>query len=155
MPNYRSKAEERFANALAEKGIRFEYEPEKWDYAKKLVNSFCGECDHPKVYQRKKYTPDFYFPDYGFYIELKGRLTSRDRTKYIAVKRSNPRKDLRFVCLADNKISKSSATRYSDWLREQAMVFHVGKDIPDHWFGPAGKKPTRTRSKAGQRKEST
>jgi hypothetical protein len=150
---YRSKAEERFANELTREGIKFTYEPEKWDYARKLVSSYCSACNHREVYQRKKYTPDFYFPDYGFYIELKGRLTSRDRTKYIAVKRDNPTKDLRIVCLSDNKLSKSSTTRYSDWLHANDFTFRVSKTVPLEWFRPSGKEPTRGRRKAGRGKE--
>ena len=108
MPNaYRSKAEARFADDLTQREIKFEYEPEKWDYKRKLVSSFCGACNHKEVFQRKKYTPDFYLPDYGFYIELKGRLTSRDRTKYLAVREANAERDLRIVCLANNKLNKN------------------------------------------------
>lgn len=146
MPKFRSKAEARFAHALTSKGIKFEYEPEKWDYHRKLVSSFCGACNHKEVYQRKKYAPDFYFPDFGFYIELKGRMTSRDRTKYIAVKQLNPTKDLRIVCLADNKLSKTSTKRYSDWLRENGFKYKISRVPPPEWFRAT------SRNKARQRK---
>ena len=65
---YRSKAEKEFADVLADAKINFAYEPDRIPYV-----------------VHKKYLPDFYLVDYGFYIEFKGYFTGSDRTKHILV----------------------------------------------------------------------
>ena len=53
---FRSDFELRVARKLAENGRDFEYETKKIPF-------------QPKI---KNYTPDFWFPEYGFYVEAKG-----------------------------------------------------------------------------------
>lgn len=50
----------------------------------------------------------------------------------IAVKEFNPELDIRFYFPYDNKLRKSSKTRYSDWCRKNGFPFYVGK-VPKIW----------------------
>ena len=52
---FRSKFEFDFAQYLAKNKIKYEYEPEKFEY----------------IMPVKSYTPDFYLWEYGFFLELK------------------------------------------------------------------------------------
>lgn len=47
--------------------------------------------------KQKSYTPDFYLPDFGFYIEVKGYWWGRDKEKMKAVTSQNPNIDIRIV----------------------------------------------------------
>ena len=57
------------------------------------------------------YKPDWILPN-NIVVEIKGRFTSTDRTKHLAIKQEHPDVDVRFVFDQDNKLSKTSATRY-------------------------------------------
>ena len=50
---FRSRFERRFAKALNERGVAFEYEDHRFSY-------------QPKI---KKYTPDFYLPEFDCFYE--------------------------------------------------------------------------------------
>lgn len=54
---YRSTYEVRFARMLDAAGVRFQYEPDRFDLGS------------------TSYMPDFYLPEYGLYIEVKGWMT--------------------------------------------------------------------------------
>lgn len=125
-----------FALNLTQRGIKYEYEPKTFKYTKAVMAGVCLDCGGRKVGQHKRYRPDFYFPDHGFWIEFKGNLDSRDRTKLIAVLREHPELDLRIVFLADNKLSRLSDTRYSEWAKANNFVHHFGRYAPDEWFAP-------------------
>src|SRR5882762_10202182 len=86
---YRSGAEEMLAEYLTEQGTKFEYESLKLEYKKKVRSASCDECGGSKVSQKHTYTPDFVL-DNGTIIEYKGRLTASDRSKLLAVLKSNP-----------------------------------------------------------------
>lgn len=94
----------------------------------------CLDCSGRKVGQKRRYRPDFYIPEFDFYIELKGAFSSRDRTKMLAVRKANPDIDFRILLLADNKINKNSEKRYSDWCNEHEWVWYLGRNPPDKWF---------------------
>ena len=80
-----------------------------------------------------KYWPDWYLPDHGFYIEIKGRLTSHDRRKHMAVKRQHPELDIRFVFMQNNPICTGSQTRYSDWCEKNGFQYAI-KEVPKKWI---------------------
>lgn len=131
---YRSGAEEKLADWFTERGIGFKYESETLKYEKPVRGALCKNCDNKKIIKMATYTPDFIL-DNGVIIEYKGRLTASDRAKYLAVQRSNPERPLHFVFGSDNKLSKSSTTRYSDWAESNGFDFSIGSPKPE-WLVP-------------------
>lgn len=118
---------------LKESGIKFEYEPEKIEYRKRVVKGICQGCGGTLcVYQRHNYTPDFVLEN-GIRLEVKGRLTSADRSKMIAVKTQYPDLDLRILFGANNKIQKNKEARYSNWAAKNNFKFCL-KVIPESWL---------------------
>ena len=89
---FRSDFELSLAYKLSEANLQYEYETEKISY-------------QPKI---KNYTPDFWFPDYNFFVEAKGKFDAADRAKHLLIKKQNPDIDIRFVFQrARNKIRKT------------------------------------------------
>ena len=114
---YRSGLEERVADLLTSLKVSFEYESRKLAYVL--------QCN---------YTPDFLLPN-GVFLETKGRLTSEDRRKMIAVKKSNPDLDIRFVFQAPfNKIYKGSKTTYAKWAERYSFPWCAAQSIPIEWL---------------------
>lgn len=61
---YRSKLEAEYAKGMDEAGVKFIYEPEGFVFS-----------------DGTKYLPDFYLPDFGVFIEVKGIMTDYDQKK--------------------------------------------------------------------------
>jgi hypothetical protein len=127
----RSGLERKHFDQLKESGIGFEYEPEKIEYRRRVVKGIC-KCGSTTVYQQKIYIPDWVLEN-GIRIESKGRLTSQDRSKLVAVKQQYPDLDLRIVFGANNKINKHKAKRYMEWAAENGIRAAVGT-IPASWL---------------------
>lgn len=128
---YRSGAEEQFAKYLKSKGLKFQYEPYSLSYSIKEV---------------RKYKPDFCKKiewktmgssspvDASVILEFKGRFTPSDRKKMLLVRDQYPYYDIRIVFQQDNKLSKKSKTRYSDWAKKNGFKYHVGISLPKEWL---------------------
>lgn len=115
---FRSNFELNLARNLADRGVEYEYENTKLTYIPK-----------PRTY-----TPDFYIPATGVYIEAKGHLDKGDRMKMLLVKEQYPDLDIRFVFLrATNKIYKGSKTTYADWATKHKFEWAEGS-IPEEWY---------------------
>lgn len=115
---FRSDYELQLAKSLAEMGVDFLYEEEKITYVPK-----------PKVY-----TPDFYLPEQGIYIEAKGFFSPADRQKMLLVINQNPLLDIRMVFLrATNKLNRSSKTTYGTWCDKHGILWADGQ-IPQEWL---------------------
>ena len=115
---YRSKFELELAKKLGNHKVKFEYETKKFLYIPK-----------PRTY-----TPDFYLPDTGIYIEAKGHLDKADRVKMALVKEQHKDLDIRFVFMnARNKIYKGSKTTYADWCNKHDFRW-AEKAIPTEWY---------------------
>lgn len=114
---YRSAFEQEIAEQAKKDGIKFEYErPESvitW------------------IPKPKKYLPDFVLSN-GVIVEAKGRLTVFDRAKHLAIKAQFPDLDIRFVFQFDNKLTRGSKTRYSDWCEKKGFKFAFLR-IPKSW----------------------
>lgn len=130
---YRSGLEETVAQTLKEKGVIFQYEPIKLTFHRTVTKGLCPKCGSTKVVRRATYTPDFVL-DNGRIIEVKGRLTSTERTKLLAVRASNPERSLVLYFGSDNKLKKNGTKRYSDWCADHGFDFSVGT-IPRRWLG--------------------
>lgn len=130
---YRSKSEERVAGHLNELGVAYLYEPKD------------GKVTY-KIDRTASYLPDFVLTGSGVILEVKGRLTSSDRSKYIRIKESNPNIDLRFVFdRASNKLNKTSKTTYAEWATKHGFLW-CEKIIPPTWIKES--KHARASSKA-------
>ena len=114
---YRSGLEGKVADLLSGLKVPYEYETTKLAYVL--------ECN---------YIPDFLLPN-GIFLEVKGRLTSEDRRKMKAVKKSNPDLDIRFVFQAPyNKIYKGSKTTYAKWCEKHGFEWCSYQSIPIDWL---------------------
>ena len=82
------------------------------------------------------YTPDWLLPN-GVIVETKGRFTYYDREKMLQVKRNHPDADIRFVFQRDNKMSRTSKQRYSDWCVKHGFQYAIG-NIPESWYSERG-----------------
>lgn len=79
------------------------------------------------------YFPDWVLPN-GICIEAKGRLTTFDRAKMIAVKRAHPHIDIRFVFMnANNKLTKRSKTTYWQWAESKGFPWAEWR-VPKDWI---------------------
>ena len=142
---YRSMSEKYAANQLEAAGIEYKYERTKFEYyvssKLKLDCPKCGPISGGRI--RKWYLPDFELPN-GLFMEVKGRLTPRDKRKMEAVRKYHP--TVPIAMLFDNDRMLEGANpgklRYGDWANKQGIPWAV-KEIPDEWIrGP--KKFTRT-----------
>lgn len=89
----------------------------------------------PYVLERE-YVPDFiieFKSGHKRYIEVKGWLRPEDTKKMIAIRRQYPDMDIRIFFDKDNKMSRNSKMRYSDWSKKYGFQCCFGH-IPDDWF---------------------
>jgi hypothetical protein len=128
----RSGLERQIAAWLDKNGIKYEYESKKIKYTSSVKGGVCPKCGTPAI-QNRVYTPDFWFPDHGFFLEAKGRFTSHDRKKMRDVKRSNPELDIRMLFPSNNKIDPGKDDRYSDWCDKFEFMYSL-RGINAEWF---------------------
>lgn len=115
-------------------GIKFEYEPHALTYRRTILGSHCVACSAKGgAYVLRKYTPDFWIPEYKFYIETKGKWTPTDRKKMVSVCLEHPNKEFKMVFMRDNYITKSHAATYTSWCKSNAIDCAVG-DVKLGWF---------------------
>ena len=136
---YRSKFEKMVAAKLNANGIGFKYEVTKFPYKKQQritreTKELHGLEPDFKAYTYHLYTVDFTIAGYTFHIETKGRWTSDDRAKMIAIKKQHPEADIRIWFQSDNHIYSGASSRYSDICKKNNITYHVGKTMPP-WFG--------------------
>lgn len=122
---YKSGLEQKIADSLASNKMGFKYEEERIPYV---------------VPEKKKnYIPDFVL-DNGIIVEGKGKLDRDTREKMALVIEQNPDKDIRFLFMRDNKITKTSKTRYSDWCKKRGIKYAVSDigSVPVEWCTERG-----------------
>ncbi len=112
---YKSGLEVHNAQWLEENGVDFEYETMDLPYIKKHI-----------------YRPDFILPN-GIIVETKGKFSSEDRSKHLAVRESHPHLDIRFVFGRDNYMTKRHVSKYSDWCTKNGFLYALGR-IPEEWM---------------------
>jgi hypothetical protein len=128
---YRSKYERRQAERLIKNGIVFEYETKVLEYLDPISNGECANCGSSDVSAGRLYTPDFYFPATGIYVETKGLFDqqSRRKMKNIAEQLSE---DIRMVFQRDNWLTKKHSMNYSRWCELNGLECAIG-DVPLEW----------------------
>jgi hypothetical protein len=114
---YRSGFEARVAQDLAERGVPFEYEGDKFPYQMQTM-----------------YVSDFVLP-LGVVVECKGYLRATDRRQLKDVKRAYPDLDLRL--LFQNAKAKLNwrapkSQTYGQWATANGFPWAEGK-VPDSW----------------------
>lgn len=87
----------------------------------------------------RNYIPDFTLPN-GIICEFKGKLDRDTREKMALVIEQNPDKDIRLLFMRNNKISKVSNTKYSDWCEKRSIKYHVSEqgNVPREWLDETG-----------------
>jgi hypothetical protein len=107
------------------RALKVEYENDKLPYT--VVSHHNYHCDITIT-----------FPDgHKRFIEIKGYLRPKDRTKLKCVKDQHQGIDLRIVFAKDNKLNAKSKTRYSTWAKKLGLPYSVGK-IPNEWLNRNG-----------------
>lgn len=104
------------------------------DISKKLKIEY--ETVKLRYTQPKDYIPDFIIALSNgriLYLEVKGYFRQPDRSKILAVIRDNPGVDLRLVFEKNNKLSRRSKMRYSDWATKHNIPYSIN-EIPLDWF---------------------
>lgn len=114
--------------------FEWSYESETIAYVKP-ANGHCNDCSGTDIVTHHNYTADFdiRFPTGKvFYLESKGFFKSRDRTKYIELRKSTGL-DLRFVFQSDGWLTKARKTSYTRWCTQKKFESSI-LDIPEDWF---------------------
>ena len=129
---YASKFEARIAKQLTAIGISYEYEQRSLDYLLPITKSKCGDCGSTEVFGERTYTPDFYLPVYDIWLEIKGHFKPHDR-KIIQLIKKQYDIDLRMVFLFNNRVTRQSENRYSDWCRQRGIPYALTW-VPEEWL---------------------
>jgi hypothetical protein len=131
---FRSQYERKIREWLEVYGHPFKYEPKVLALTvAETGDVFCGACSSKQIWRRTTYTPDFYFPETGVYMEAKGKFDPRARKVALAVKDQWPLLDYRILLQRDNWMTGKKVRRYSDWLKKHEIPFAVGKYPPLDW----------------------
>lgn len=110
---------------LDAEGVKYEYEREAYQIVLDQPG-FCRSCGKTSIGRKSRYTPDFFFP--VWVIEAKGKFTSRDRKRVVALLEAEPGMRFGMLFMRDNKLSKSSKTRYSEWCEKRGIPWAIS------WF---------------------
>jgi hypothetical protein len=124
----RSGFELEVAEILKQKEVTFEYERESFEWLDNVPNAYCPACGAPAVAKRR-YTPDFFLSN-GIIIEAKGRFTPKDRKIALAMKAAE--RPVKMVFQFNNKLSRKSKTRYSEWCEKHGIDYAI-RQIPEDW----------------------
>ena len=120
MKKFRSGFEKKVAASIISKGKTYKYEEEKLEYTVPAIT--------------KRYIPDFKVGE--MFIEAKGKFDRTSRAKMLLVIAQHPDLDIRMLFMRDNKISKNSKTKYSDWCEKNGVTYAVSEEgnVPDNWL---------------------
>lgn len=119
---YRSGLEIKVKDYLKERKVKFKYEAIKIEWEDLMYRT---------------YTPDFILQN-GIIVEVKGRFTSDDRRKHVAIKKQHPNLDIRFVFEnSRRKLSKGAKMTYATWC-ERNKFLYADRVIPEEWLKEKG-----------------
>jgi len=131
---YRSRFEEKVAASLESRGIKFEYEKHSFElFIKgKQPGRTCAECGAATLVQKIYYTPDFFLRTKSTIIEAKGNFTAKDRKKAKVFVEQHPQYSYWMLFMRDNKLTKSSKTRYSEWCAANGINYSISAEGDTH-----------------------
>lgn len=130
---FRSTYEYAIAKQLEEAGVAFGYETASYALSLRASRIYhCPKCGSGAVKQ-VLYTPDFFFNDGTFIVEAKGRFDASHRMKALAFAEQYPEVEYALLFEENNKLSRRSATRYTDWAEKNGILCAVGL-MPDRWM---------------------
>jgi len=131
---FRSGLEREVAAKMAALDLEWEYEAWECDYVRRVPRGICVNptCKATSVFSQHRYTPDFSIVGKSYVIEVKGRLTSRDRTKLKAVQATGV--EVRLIFRIDNKLYPRASTRYSDWCKREGFKYTFLNKLMKGWF---------------------
>lgn len=119
---YRSGLEIKVKDYLKDKNVMFKYEAIKIEWEDLMYRT---------------YTPDFILQN-GIIVEVKGRFTSDDRRKHVAIKQQHPNLDIRFVFEnSRRKLSKGAKSTYATWCEKNKFLY-ADRVIPEEWLKEKG-----------------
>ena len=128
---YKSRYEYNQAVRLEKNSITFEYEEHKLLWEQAIGGGSCPSCGSSEVVKRRSYTPDFWFPKSGIFVETKGRFTSENRTFMEQIIQQSEQ-EIRMVFMSDNYCTKKKGMRYSRWCELKGIEYAIGS-IPLEW----------------------
>lgn len=134
----RSGYEVKVCKDLASRGVRYEYEADSLAMFLPVVGGQCTACGASKgdICKSARYTIDIRLTN-GRYIECKGKLGSKERTRLKALYRAWSGKfprPLSVLLQKDNWCTKLHKERYSSWCRKIGFDVAVGNSIPGEWL---------------------
>jgi len=132
---FRSLYERRIAAYLSSKGIKYGFETRQFKYFTPSRNNvICPNCGVVRGLVERTYTPDFVLAN-GVFIEAKGRLLAKDRSKLRAVVKQHPTLDLRLLFQKDGVITESrDKIRYTEWAKSFGIPSAIGPEVPSDWY---------------------
>jgi hypothetical protein len=139
---YRSGFEQNLADYLDKHGIKYEFEKHKLLYRKPVTKGVCSTCESHDVVQVCSYTPDFFLPEHGVYIESKGRWVAADRAKHQLLMDQHSDEDIRLLFEYDGKATPNK--RYSEYCKWKGLKYGIvpkkktktreGVYLPEEWL---------------------
>lgn len=124
---------------IGRKTCRSDFEFQTWKVMSGLIpkgGKLEYEADKVPYILEREYLIDFTFTRKDgtmVYIETKGYFDAEDRQKHLAVRKTNPDLDIRFIFYNDGKIHKMSQTRYSTWCEQHGFKYAI-RNVPEEWF---------------------
>lgn len=119
----------------------------KYTYESEAIPYVVPESKH-------RYIPDFTLTLSSMVIEAKGKLDAACRKKMMLVIEQNPDRDIRFLFMRNNKLSKTSKTTYGEWCDSKNIKWAVAVDgaIPDSWVQENKEKDNRSKKRNRSKK---
>lgn len=129
MCGMKSMLEVEIAADLDDRKVPWMYEEHAFPYS--LCPNWTPDCG----IKPQAYTPDFWLPNQGIYLETKGKMTLETRKKMVAVKHHNPDLEIMMVFgYAKNKLSTAkNATRYWQWAEKEGFEWS-DKEVLEEWL---------------------
>ena len=109
------------AASLERLKIPYEYELHAFKWHETIPNAYCGDCGHTTCLADRTYTPDFFLLEHDIIIEVKGIFTVKDRKIAEAMRDQHPDTTMKYLFYYDNKLSRTSKTRYTDWCQKRGL----------------------------------
>lgn len=132
-PKYKSLFEASIAEQFKLAKVRVKYEPYKMEFYQRVPSASCKGCGSKEVTRKHTYKPDWVSEDDYLIVESKGKFTSADRTKMIAIKAQYPDKDIRILFMRDNWLTRKKLEKYSDWAERNGFTYAIGP-VPKAWL---------------------